>query len=117
MSNPKNYHFNYTLNNRRKEKKKMLDVIEVLDNVTEAQINADKLEFIIENALNELEQTEAFLIEKGEISFTSLSVIRRACNYLNIALDYKTGILNGLEKASEELTREQMEEGKEAEGN
>ena len=94
----------------------MLDVIEVLDNVTEAKISADKLEFIIENALNELEKTEAFLIEKKELTVITSSIIKRTCNYLNIALDFKTEILNGLEKASEELTREQMEERKEAEG-
>lgn len=88
------------------------EVIEIEDNLNALGIEARKLDFTIQNALNEVEETKSFLIENGFLDVLAKVNLDRIYNYLDIALDYKQTIQN-FQKEAKALTVKVVNELKE----
>ena len=84
------------------------EVIEIEDKLNEIEIETEKLNFSIQNALNEIEETRRNLIEKGLLDVLASSNLDRIYKFIDIALDYKEKVLNCQEEAKE-LTRKARE--------
>ena len=84
------------------------EVIEIEDKLNEIEIETEKLNFSIQNALNEIEETRRNLIEKGLLDVLASSNLERIYKFIDIALDYNQKALYCQEEAKE-LTRKARE--------
>lgn len=80
------------------------EVIEVEDKLNEVQIEGNKLDFAIQNALNEIEETKANLILENKRGVIIDSNLERIYTFIDIALDYKMKALKSNEEARELIT-------------
>lgn len=99
------YHFNYNINGRRE--KKMLDVIEVNERLVEMSLLIKKLNFVIQNQLNETENRIERLKNNGSLDILFESGLERCFMNLDIANDYRAELQKLIENTLEETFKEE----------
>jgi len=80
-------------------------LIEVNDKLNELKVNVEKLDFILQNELNKLEDRIDYLKENDKIEVLFSSGIEKNYLSLNIANDYKHIISKTIDQAEEELSK------------
>lgn len=80
-------------------------IIEIEDNTNELSIAIDRLNFIIQEGLNTIENSKNFLIENDKHDAIILSQIDRIYSFINIANDYRFQAELVLEQTKETLAR------------
>lgn len=86
----------------------MIDVnkiIEIEDNANELSIAIDRLNFIIQESLNVIENGKLFLVQNDERDVIILSELDRIYSYVSIANDYRHQTELVLEQTRELLSK------------